>query len=74
MQISFDLLNEFDKKIMLLLCLTDPTNQEIISTYLHMYLCNLKFLPKIWFVPVLGTSQASYDLVPICQYYWVFVI
>ena len=69
MQNLFDLLNKFDKKIMLLLRLTDPSNQEIISTYLYK-----EFLPKIWFMPVLGTPQASYDLVPICQYYWVFVI
>ena len=70
MQNLFDLLNKFDKKIMLLLRLTDPSNQEIISTYL-LY---KEFLPKIWFMPVLGTPQASYGLVPICQYYWVFVI
>ena len=70
MQNLFDLLNKFDKKIMLLLRLTDPSNQEIISTYL-LY---KEFLPKIWFMPVLGTPQASYDIVPICQYYWVFVI
>ena len=69
MQNLFDLLNKFDKKIMLLLRLTDPSNQEIISTYI----CK-EFLPKIWFMPVLGTPQASYELVPICQYYWVFVI